>query len=61
MVGSQAVNPMTKEELQDRMRETYGSPDKKSRIEGYMQSQAMKSSLSYNDNDSTFGLVTTKP
>ncbi len=43
------------------MRETYGSPDKKARIENYMQSSGMKQTLSYNDNDATYGLVTTKP
>jgi hypothetical protein len=42
LVGSNPVNPMSKEELQDRMRETYGSPDKKARIENYMQSSGMK-------------------
>lgn len=39
----------------------YGSPDKVSRVEGYMGSSGMKSSLSYQDNDISYGLVNTKP
>jgi hypothetical protein len=39
----------------------YGSPEKQGRVEGFMGSSAMQQSLSYNDNDVSYGLVNTKP
>ena len=43
------------------MAENQSSPDKRARVEGYMQSQGMKDTLKYQDNDVTYGVVSTKP
>lgn len=58
--GSDAVKPLGKEELRSTVMR-YGSPDKHARVEGYLGSSGMKDSLSYQDNDITYGLVNTKP
>ena len=59
MAGSNHVNPANKTELAA-MNKWYGSPEKHARVEGIHQSQGMKSSLSYMDNDVTYGLVDSK-
>lgn len=41
LVGSNNVNPMTKDELAEKMREQYGSPEKQARVKGYSQSTGM--------------------
>ena len=52
---------MNKEELAVQMSEKYGSPEKQARVSKYMQSTGISGALSYNDNDCTYGIVTTKP
>lgn len=61
MQGSNAVNPPSKDELAAQMRERYGSPDKQQRVEKYMQSSGMKTSLASMNADPTFVAMDTKP
>ncbi|CDW71784.1 UNKNOWN [Stylonychia lemnae] len=61
LVGTNPVNPLTKEQLQDQMRDTYGSPDKQNRVTGYMNSTGMIGSLQSVDNDPSFSVLGTKP
>lgn len=61
MLGSNAVNPPSKDELAAQMRERYGSPDKQQRVEKYMQSSGMKNSLASMNADPTFVAMDTKP
>ena len=60
MQGSNTVKPAGDEELRS-MRIRYGSPEKQCRVEGIHGSDGMKASLSYIDNDCSYGLVNAKP
>ena len=60
LIGTNNVNPATEDEIRA-MRERYGSPEKQSRVDGYMRSDGVKNTLAYQDNDITYGLVNTKP
>lgn len=59
MLGSGHVQPATKEELAS-ANTRFGSPDKHSRVEKYMQSTGMKDSIAYENSDFG-GLVNAKP
>lgn len=53
------MTPLDKAELAKMNR--CASPDKQNRVIGIHGSQGMKSTLTYQDNDVTYGLVNTKP
>jgi len=61
LVGSNPVNPLTKNQLLDEARDRLASPDKAGRVEGYMQSSGMKTSLASVDHDPAYTPLGTKP
>jgi hypothetical protein len=61
IVGTDPVNPLTKEQLQAYSPSRYGSPAKQVRVDGYMHSNGMIKTLAYQDNDPNFGIVDVKP
>ena len=50
------MKPADAEELKSMMGR-YGSPEKHSRVDGYMGSDGVKATLSYLDNDISYGLA----
>lgn len=61
MQGSNAVNPPSKEEIAEKLREKFGSPDKQQRVEKYMQSSGMKTTLCSMNADPVPMPMDTKP
>ena len=55
------MNPPSKQEMSDLMREKYGSPEKQARVTAIMSSSGMQKTLQYEDNDPSHGLVSPKP
>lgn len=60
LVGTSPVTPLDKNELA-KLNNRCMSPEKLNRVIGIHGSSGMKSTLTYQDNDVTYGLVNTKP
>ena len=60
LTGTSPVTPLDKKEL-EQLNNRCSSPEKLNRVIGIHGSQGMKTTLTYQDNDVTYGLVNTKP
>jgi hypothetical protein len=61
LVGSNPVEPLSSEKLQEQSRNNIASPDKQNRVNGYMHSTGMIQSLTYQNNEGGFEPMQTKP
>lgn len=60
-MGTSPVTPLDKKELAEMNNNRCMSPEKMNRVVGIHGSSGMKTTLTYQDNDVTYGLVNTKP
>ncbi len=61
LVGTNPVVPLNKEKLSEITKDNMASPDKSSRVVGYMGSSGMRESLTYQNNEGSFEPMSTKP
>lgn len=59
--GTNPVEPLSQEKLNEMSRNNLASPEKSSRVQGYMHSSGMVSALTYQNNEGGFEPMQTKP